>query len=241
MSGESEGVAGNVRRVRERIAAAAARAGRDAAGVTLVAVTKSVGRWAFPALAAAGVRDIGENRVQDATAKAAGAPVGLRWHLLGHLQTNKARKAVELFPVVHSVDSARLALALERECERAGREVEAFVEVNSGEVQKAGLREAELEGFWREVSALKRVRWVGLMTMAPFSEDPEPSRPHFRRLRALRDEWRERSVTSLTGLSMGMSGDFEVAVEEGATHVRVGRALFEGIDARGFDPPTVQG
>lgn len=241
LSGEMKAVASNVQRVRERIAKAAARAGRDPAGVTLVAVTKSVGAGAFPALLAAGVRDIGENRVQDGVRKSVLAPAGFRWHLLGHLQTNKVKKALDLFPVLHSVDSARLAVALEKECARADREIDAFVEVNSGEDQKGGIRPGALESFWKEVSPLRRLRWVGLMTMAPFSEEAESSRPHFRRLREIGDEWRSRGIPLLSGLSMGMSGDFEVAVEEGTTHVRVGRALFEGIDARGFDPSPVQG
>lgn len=209
------------------MAAAALRARRDPAGITLVAVTKTVGAGVFPALLAAGVRDVGENRAVAAVEKAAHAPPGLRWHLIGHLQTNKARKAAALFDVIHSVDSARLASALDAELERAGRSMDAFVEVNSGEAQKGGLRAGDLAAFWEEVRELKRLRWAGLMTMAPLLEDPEGARPHFRRLRELRDEWRGR-VNGLEGLSMGMSGDFEVAVEEGATHVRVGRLLFEG-------------
>lgn len=224
-----ERIAANVARVRERAAAAALRAGRDPAAVTLVAVTKTVGAGVFPALLAAGVRDVGENRALAAVEKAAGAPQGLRWHLIGHLQTNKARKAASLFDVIHSVDSGRLASVLDAELERAGRTMDAFVEVNSGEEQKGGLRAGELGAFWESVRNLKRLRWAGLMTMAPMLEDPEAARPHFRRLRELRDEWRGR-VEGLAGLSMGMSGDFEVAVEEGATHVRVGRALFEGVE-----------
>lgn len=241
MSGEAATVAGNVQRVRVRIASAAARSGRDAGAVTLVAVTKSVGAEVFPALHAAGICDVGENRVLDAAEKAAHAPAGLRWHLLGHLQTNKVRKAVELFPVIHSVDSERLAIALDKECAKTGRRIEAFVELNSGENQKSGLHPGELDGFWKGVLPLQHIQWIGLMTMAPFSNDPESSRPHFRRLREIAEEWRRREIPSLSGLSMGMSGDFEVAVEEGATHVRVGRALFEGIDPRGFDPSIVQG
>jgi pyridoxal phosphate enzyme (YggS family) len=215
-----------IEETRRRIAAACARAGRDPSGVRLVAVTKTVGAGVFPQLLAAGVPDVGENRVQDALAKAAGAPPGLRWHLIGHLQTNKARRAVTLFRTIHSVDSLRLAAVLQEEAVRAKVDLDAFVEINSGESQKSGIPAPDAEDFLAAASAFDRLRWVGLMTMAPLAPDPEASRPFFRALRQLRDRLRAR-VSTLEGLSMGMTQDFEVAVEEGATHVRVGRALFE--------------
>ena len=216
--------------VRARIVAAAGRAGRETSGVTLIAVTKSVGAQVFDHLVTLGVPDIGESRVQTAEGKAKGAPPELRWHLLGHLQTNKVRKAVRLFSSIHSVDSLRLARALQAECERADTTTTAFVEINSGEAQKSGMEPGELPGFLREVRALDRIRWTGLMTMAPVSEEPEDSRPHFALLRELRERGREL-VPTLAGLSMGMSQDFEVAVEEGATHVRLGRVLFDRLAA----------
>ncbi|KAF0245333.1 MAG: pyridoxal phosphate enzyme YggS [Planctomycetota bacterium] len=232
----AERVAANVAGVRERIATAAKRAGRDPREITLVAITKSQGRAIFPLLAAAGVQDVGENRALEAIEKSAGAPPGLRWHLAGHLQTNKVRKALGLFRIIHSVDSLRLARAINAEAPRGlpvGRPrdgmIDAFVEINSGEQQKSGLASIQLPAFLEEARTLACIRWIGLMTMAPYSDDPESARPHFRRLRELRDASVMRGFKTLKGLSMGMTGDFEVAVEEGATHVRIGRALFEGL------------
>ncbi|NUN47715.1 MAG: YggS family pyridoxal phosphate-dependent enzyme [Candidatus Brocadiae bacterium] len=219
-------VRGAVESVRARIAAACARVARRPEEVTLVAVTKTVGADRLAELAACGVRDVGENRPLDALEKAPLAPPGLTWHLIGHLQTNKARRAVGLFRVIHSLDSWRLAQVLQGELERADLRMEAFVEIHSGEVGKSGLPPGELEGFLARAAGLDRLRWAGLMTMAPWSEDPEASRPVFRALRELLGRARKGAPHLGGGLSMGMSGDFEVAIEEGATHVRVGRALF---------------
>ena len=216
----------NLAAIRGEIAAAAHRAGRDPSGIVLVAVTKTVGPEAYASLLDLGIPDVGENRVLEALEKSRGAPAGLRWHLLGHLQTNKVRKAVSLFSTIHSVDSLKVAIALQQEAVRAEKHLEAFVEINSGEAQKSGLDAGELAGFLREAAALDRLRWRGLMTMAPLAEDPEASRPHFRRLRNLLEEGC-RILPGLTCLSMGMSRDFRVAVEEGATHLRIGTALFE--------------
>jgi hypothetical protein len=230
MSGFPEGgfgvdagrIRANVAAVRARIAAACARAGRPADSVTLVAVTKTETADAYAVLLEAGVRDVAENRIQEAERKLGKAPPEVRRHLVGHLQTNKVRRAVGLFDVVHSVDSERLALALSEQAARAGRSLDVFVEINSGEKQKQGLTPEELPPFLGRVASLPALRWLGLMTMAPLSGDPEDARPYFRTLASLA----RAAGPSLAALSMGMSNDFEVAVEEGATHVRIGRALF---------------
>ncbi|MCE9582439.1 MAG: YggS family pyridoxal phosphate-dependent enzyme [Planctomycetes bacterium] len=229
-------MAGNVETVRARIAAAARRAGRAPGDVSLVAITKSRGAEVFPALLAAGVADVGENRVIDAVEKALESPPGLRWHLVGHLQTNKVRKALGLFRTIHSVDSLRLARVINEESAPTGTErdrhagdpVAAFIEIHSGESQKSGLPANELPEFLKAARTLDRIKWIGLMTMAPYAEDGEASRPHFRKLRELR-EFARGEISTIQGLSMGMTNDFEIAVEEGATHVRVGRALFAGL------------
>lgn len=207
--------------VRSRIDAACARAGRDPAGVTIVAVSKSFGADAVLALYQAGQRHFGENRVQEAAAKipevarSGATPV---WHLVGHLQTNKVTAALRLFAILHSVDSLRLAEAIAR---RATRPVDILLEVNvAREPAKYGFDPDEVSDAVRAVSRLPNVNLRGLMTVAPLVDNSEDVRPVFRTLRELRD------AHGLAELSMGMTNDFEVAVEEGATLVRIGRALF---------------
>ncbi len=225
-----EGVAKRITAVRERIAAAAARAGRDPAGVTLVAVSKAFPPGMVRAAAAAGVTDIGENRVQEAIPKIATVGRGVRWHLVGHLQTNKAKPAVQHFDWIQTLDSLRLAEALQKAAEGAGREtVPVLVEVNlGGETSKAGLPEADLLTLLRGLAAVPRIRVEGLMALPPFLEDPEAVRPYFSRLRLLAEKARAEDLphVRMAHLSMGMSHDLEVAVEEGATMVRVGTAIF---------------
>jgi len=222
----------NIETVRARILAAARRSGRDPAGVTLVAITKTVSPALAGCLPAAGVTDAGENRVQEAETKTAAAPPGLRWHLVGHLQTNKARRAVELFDVIHSVDSTRLLEALDRPARERNRVLPVLLQVNiSGEEQKSGVPPAGLRDLLGAASRMPNLLVRGLMGMGPLAGDPEVCRPLFRALRDLRDranreEWYPRP---LTDLSMGMTNDFEVAVEEGATLVRIGTALFQGV------------
>jgi pyridoxal phosphate enzyme (YggS family) len=226
----------------ERIAAAAERAGRDASEVKLVAVTKthpaSLVREAF----AAGLREFGENRVQEAEEKIeelsreASSLAGARWHLIGRLQANKARRAARLFDVIHSVDSPALAERLERVCEEDGRErLDVLVQVDlAREATKGGAGLDELPAIAETLKACTRLRFKGLMTLPPFYEDAELVRPYFRRLRELRDELRESGAfaDSAGELSMGMTHDFGVAIEEGATLVRVGAALFGERGAR---------
>jgi uncharacterized pyridoxal phosphate-containing UPF0001 family protein len=275
-------IAANLAGLRERIARASDKAGRDPAGVKLLVVTKMVGPEETKALLDCGVTEIGENRVVDALAKAEalGPDVAARfdWQLLGHLQTNKAKKALGLFGGMHSLDSVRLAQALEKELARveppmnaderrcnngnnnsgspqmntdehgfgnsapsplpspAGRGSEGegsfsvFVEVNtSGDTSKTGASEAEVRAIFEALKSCPHVRPAGLMTMGPLEGGPEAARPCFRRLRELLAALRAEGLApeSCAGLSMGMTGDFEVAVEEGATVVRIGTAVFE--------------
>jgi len=224
-------IADRVAAVRERIARAAARAGRAAGEVTLVAVSKTHPPEAVREAFAAGVRDVGENRVQEAEGKAAALadlkPGGLRWHLVGHLQSNKARKAAALFDWIHSVDGAAIGARLGEAARAEGRPLRALVQVDlAREETKFGLGEEELFGALESLRALPAVKLLGLMALPPFDEDAERVRPYFRRLRALRDRAKERGLLEGGELSMGMSHDLEVAVEEGATLVRVGTAIF---------------
>ena len=223
----------NFRRVRERIAAACERAGRDPAGVRLVAVTKTVTADVARALVELGVTDIGENRVQEAAAKQEQlAGLDVRWHMIGHLQTNKAKDAVRMFDLIHSVDSERLAEALDRKALAMDKTVRVLVQINtSGEESKYGVAAAVAIDEVRRIADYPTVRVEGLMTMAPFADNAEDVRPVFVRLRRIAGEIRTLGMPSaeMKHLSMGMTQDFEVAVEEGATLVRIGTALFEGV------------
>jgi len=213
--------------IEERIAAACARAGRDRADVQLVAVSKTHGPDAVREAVECGLSVFGESRVQEAAAKIQVCPGGLTWHLIGHLQRNKVKPAVQLFDMIHSVDSIRLLETIDAACEQAGKTMPVLLEVNvSGEASKYGLGPDEVMEVLSESTSLVHVDLIGLMTMPPFSEDPERARGFFRQLRELRDEWREQSGIPLEELSMGMTHDFEVAIEEGSTMVRIGTALF---------------
>lgn len=231
-------IAGNVAHVRENVAATCARVGRDPADVTLVAVTKSVGRPAVDALIAAGVRDLGENRVQDALAKFGlrgnlpPLPSDVRLHMIGNLQTNKAREVARTFAVVHSLNRSALADALHRAVV-PGTGVSVLLEANlSGETAKQGARVEDVVDLMGYVSAhCPSLTLDGLMTIAPHTDDVTAIRATFRHLRELRDELRQAfPALPLPVLSMGMSNDYSLAVEEGATHIRVGRALFAGLE-----------
>jgi len=217
--------------VRERIAAAALRCGRSAADVRLVAVSKGQPAEAVREGFAAGLRDFGENKLQEAEAKmdalADLRPRGAVWHLVGHLQSNKARDAGARFDYVHSLDEAGLGPRLEQGAARAGRVLKALVQVDlAGEETKFGLPPERLFPALEQLRGSPSLHVVGLMALPPYEEDPERVRPFFRRLRELRDGARERDLLQGGELSMGMSHDFEVAIEEGATMVRVGTALF---------------
>ncbi len=220
----------NVAWVEERIAAACLRSGRRRQDVRLVAVSKTHPAESIRAAFAAGLRDFGENRVQEASAKCqALADLGATWHLVGHLQSNKAGVASEIFDWVHSLDSLRLAEKLAQAAASGGTHLPVLIEVNLGEeISKAGVRAAEVTALAEQLAPLETLDLRGLMVIPPFLENPEGVRPYFRQLRALADEIDRRNLpnVSMRELSMGMSNDFEVAIEEGATMVRVGTAIF---------------
>ncbi|MEX0700909.1 MAG: YggS family pyridoxal phosphate-dependent enzyme [Planctomycetales bacterium] len=223
-------LAANLGCLRDRIAAACARVDRPASSVRLVAVTKSAALEQVRQLTELGVWDLGESRPQQLLERAAQLPAGVRWHLIGHLQRNKARRILPLADCIHSVDSFRLLDALERLAAELGAAPRVLLQINvSGESSKHGFDPADLERDWDSVRACRRVRIAGLMTMAPHADAPERSRPVFRALRELRDRLASISggALPLVELSMGMTGDFEPAIEEGATIVRIGSALFD--------------
>jgi len=225
-------IARNLAQVNQRIEDAAKRSGRNPQEIILVCVTKSIGSTEIKQALASGITDIGENKVNDALSKfedIGKAANDLRWHMIGHLQTNKARKALKIFNVIHSLDSLRLAAELHKQAKEAKKRINCFVEVNiSGEEAKYGISPDDLFSFTKEVSLLSNLHIIGLMTMAPFAQDPEAARPYFRSLSTLRDNLLKEDIpnTDIRELSMGMTQDFEVAIEEGATFVRIGTALF---------------
>jgi PLP dependent protein len=224
---EKESFAERLARVEDRIAAACAAAGRPRGEVRLLPVSKGHPPEAIRAAMAAGLTLFGENKVQEARAKVAELPDSLHWHLIGHLQTNKVKYAVRLFEAIHSVDSLKLLDALDAGAKAAGVTLQVFLEVNvSGEAAKFGLAPEEVPAVLEAATQRLNLEVVGLMTMPPFTEDPEQARPHFERLVALRDTWRAQSGFALDELSMGMSHDLEVAIDCGATWVRVGTDLF---------------
>ena len=211
----------NLERVRERVARAAERAGRRAEDVLLVGVSKTVDVARIRAAIAAGLGALGENRVQEARDKVSDVGRAVQWHLVGHLQTNKVRDALDLFDVIHSVDRIDLARELDRRARAKGRTIDAFVQVNvGGELSKGGWPPEAVETAVGAVSALAGLKLRGLMTIPPAVERPEDARAWFRTMRKLAERH------GLPELSMGMSADFEVAIEEGATMVRVGTAVF---------------
>lgn len=218
-----------LRIVDERLAFACRRAGRDRADVTLVGVTKTVSVETAGLLPDVGLVHLGENRPQELWRKAAALPASVHWHLIGHLQRNKIEKTFSLVAMIHSVDSVRLLRALDAEAERQKRGIDLLLEINaSSEAAKHGFAPNEVLSLVPTVRQLKQARVRGLMTMAAL-QAPEACRPTFRLLRALRDQLAAALGTELPHLSMGMSNDFEIAVEEGATLVRLGSVLFEGL------------
>ncbi len=224
-------LAEHIASVRERIAKACQRVGRTPDEVTLVAVTKTVSPAMAAITAELGIHDLGENRPQELWKKAEAVPTA-RWHLIGHLQRNKIDRTLPMVSLIHSVDSERLLEALDAFGSKRGSPVPALLEVNcSREQSKGGFAPEALPGLSDKLVSLRGVSIQGLLTMAAYGEDPEAARPTFAELRQLRDNLVARSGLALPHLSMGMSGDFEVAVEEGATFVRIGTTLFEGVDS----------
>ncbi len=219
----------NLQRIRERIEGACARVGRSPAEVTLVAVTKTIPIEVVTILPKLDLIDLGENRPQELWRKAPVLP-NVRWHLIGHLQRNKIERTLPLVQLVHSVDSERLLMAIEEWAREQNRIVDVLLEINTtGEVNKHGFPPERILPLAPLLGSLRAVRIRGLMTMAAFTEVIEDTRPNFSLLRTLRDQLRPELSSPLDHLSMGMSNDFEIAVEEGATLVRIGTALFAGI------------
>jgi pyridoxal phosphate enzyme (YggS family) len=224
-----EHMAANIAHVRSIIAEAASRVGRSPEEITLVAVSKTMPVELVQMAYNLGVTDFGENRVQEALPKIASFhPQGLRWHMIGHLQSNKAGKVVNPFYCVHSVDSLHLAQTLSRHAGEQGKRLPVLLQINvSRGASKEGMPLAGTSEFARQIVVLPYIQVEGLMTIAPLVEDPEQVRPAFRKLRLVRDQLRaELPVCSWQHLSMGMTGDYSVAIEEGATIVRIGRAIF---------------
>jgi pyridoxal phosphate enzyme (YggS family) len=217
----------NFETIRGRMADACRRVERSLDSVLLLPVSKGQPPEMVRAAADLGLNIFGENRIQEAKAKISMCPGRLRWHMIGHLQTNKCREAVRMFELIHSVDSLHLATELDRHAERAARTLPILLEVNvAGEGSKHGFGSAELLAEFEQLNRLKRLEVHGLMTIAPWTPEPEKVRPVLRRLRELKVECEMILGAPLPHLSMGMSGDLEVAIEEGATIVRVGTALF---------------
>lgn len=213
--------------LQHRISAAAARSGRKASEIELVAVSKYQLGSRIREVMEEGLTLFGESRIQEAASKIPLLPAKLHWHFIGHLQSNKIRKALPLFELFHSVDSLDLALAMNRIAEEMGRFPRVLLEVNvSGEASKHGFSPISLKSSLDQLLRLSRLQVEGFMTMAPLTKDPETTRPYFAQLRELRDEAAHEFGIPLSSLSMGMSHDFEIAIEEGATLVRIGSAIF---------------
>lgn len=216
-------------KVREKIEQACAKSSRAPEEITVVAVTKYIGAEAMGEIFEAGLTHIGENRVQDALPKWEYWQGRGTWHFIGHLQTNKVKYVLGKFKVIHSLDRLSLAQAIDKRAARLGLIVPCFIQVNiSGEVSKHGLKPEELEGFVESLASFPHIKAIGLMTMAPFVQDPEKTRPIFHRLKEwqLKLQGKKYEHAPLTELSMGMSNDYPVAVEEGATYLRLGSCLF---------------
>jgi len=222
-------IADNLNKIMDRIAAAAKRSGRNPASIRLIVVTKTIDVVRVREAVAAGAIILGENRVQEAKEKIEQLGSLAGWHLIGHLQTNKAKYAVRLFDLIHSVDSIELAHEIDRQAAKIGKTQQILIEVNiSGEASKSGVAPESAAGLIGKAAMLKNISIKGLMTMPPYSDNPEDARPYFKKLYGLSAQIGKGNIpgVSLEELSMGMSGDFEVAVEEGATMVRVGTAIF---------------
>ncbi len=222
-------IADNIKTVMDRIASAAKRAGRDPASVRLVVVTKTIDPGRIKEAVEAGATILGENRVQEAKEKIEKLGSIASWHLIGHLQANKVRHAVKLFDLIHSVDTLELAAEIDKQAARSGKVQNVLVEVNiAGEASKAGMAVKKAAGLVREIAKFRNIAVQGLMTIPPLPEKAEDSRPYFCVLRELAESMTGENIpnAAMKELSMGMSGDFEVAIEEGATMVRVGTSIF---------------
>ena len=224
-----ETIKNNLEIINKKIRKAALKVNRNPEEIKLVAVTKTATTEQIEEAINAGVKIIGENRVQDAKKKYQIFTADVEWHLIGHLQTNKAKYAVEIFNCIHSVDSIKLAQEIDKRSLQFGKIMDVLVEVNvSGEETKYGIKSEEVETFLKEISEFPRIRIRGLMTIAPIVEDKEEVRPYFRKLRELSEKIKSKNIENIKidYLSMGMTEDFEIAIEEGANMVRIGRGIF---------------
>ena len=224
-----ETIKNNLEIIKEKIKKAALKANRNPEEIKLVAVTKTATIEQIKEAISAGVKIIGENKVQEAKEKYQILSADIEWHLVGHLQTNKVKYAIEIFDLIHSVDSIKLAEEIDRRSQQFGMITNVLVEVNvSGEETKYGIKPEEVEYFLKEISEFSRIKVRGLMTIAPITEDKEEVRPYFRKLRELSKEIKRKNIKNvkMDYLSMGMTEDFEVAIEEGANMVRIGRGIF---------------
>ena len=223
------GIRENIERVKERIESVCRRVDRDPNEITLVCVTKTIDIARINEAIGWGITDIGENRIQESKTKFGKLSRPVKWHMVGHLQTNKAKDAVRMFDLIHSIDSLKIAEAIDRRAGQLGRQVDCLIEVNtSGEASKFGVMPDEVFGLVEEMAKLNNLRIKGLMTMAPLVDDPELARPYFRELKSLSEQVESRNFSNvqMQYLSMGMTQDFEVAVEEGSNMVRIGTAIF---------------
>lgn len=219
----------NIKSINNRIKAACKKVGREPAEVTVVCVTKGVDPYSISEVFIHGIKDIGENRVQEALKKKASVLPGAKWHLVGHLQTNKVKDAIEIFDIIHSLDSIELAKKIDKEAGKIGKVIDLLVQVNtSGEETKHGIKPEDVSNFLREASVFSNIKILGLMTITPLTEDPEAVRPYFRSLREISERVKTEAIPNIEMqyLSMGMSQDFEIAVQEGANMIRIGRAIF---------------
>ncbi|MFH1407317.1 MAG: YggS family pyridoxal phosphate-dependent enzyme [Candidatus Omnitrophota bacterium] len=220
----------NIEDIRCRINAAIAKANRSIDDIAVVAVTKTVQPDKIREAIGCGITDIGENKVQEATLKYNEIPKQVRWHMVGHLQSNKAKAAVEIFEMIHSLDSLHLAEAIDAQARKLDKTQKVLVQVNaSGEEEKSGVAPEDLDSLLKEIDELKNISVTGLMTMAPIADNKEKARPYFRILRDLFESAKKKGYKriKMQHLSMGMSEDFETALEEGANMVRIGRAIFK--------------
>lgn len=223
----NDSIENRLNQVRIRIQNACKRVGRNPEEVRLLVVSKTHGPERIREAVDCGLTVFGENRVQEAKQKIPLCPAHIAWHMVGHLQTNKVRDAVHLFQMIHSVDSLKLLTTIDKNCKSIGFVMPVCLEVNvSGESSKFGLDPDSVPEILKAANGLMQVDVVGLMTIPPIVKDPEESRAWFRRLRELRDQWRDQTGFALAELSMGMSHDFEIAIEEGATWIRLGTVVF---------------
>ena len=223
----------NLKRINDRIEAACKRSGRDRSEVTLISVSKTKPVETLDTAYKAGVREFGENKVQEMTSKHEALPEDIHWHMIGHLQRNKVKYLADYVTLIHSVDSYRLAEEISIHGQKRKRVIPILIEVNvADESTKFGVSKDEVEQLVREISELKGVKIMGLMTVAPYIEDPEENRPYFAILKQLSVDIAVKNIdnVSMSILSMGMTGDFEVAIEEGSTMVRVGTGIFGARD-----------